>query len=354
MSTTTSLPALTQAQDRRAVLLRGSAEQAWLNLWPGREMLRGIEMEPVMEAWATRVMAHSLARERAAGWAGRALGMEEEAILHASGALAAVLSDRLRLGDPSPIAYLCTEMLGWPQGEIMPDVSAWELLPGILIENELPVVILGPGDDLSRMISWADRIANAGIPVALRTNPGPWREFLASEAWDRASTRWRSAPVYEADLRLSAASTEYIRRQAPAAIPALERAQTELENPGLDGLKGARSAAEALLSAVLEARELTRHRFQLNTLLPFNFGRRAAEGDLAAVDARLVVEVDGYYHFQDADAYRRDRRKDALFQEHGWFVLRFLADDITGKLESVITEIERIYLLRRSILPISP
>ena len=34
--------------------------------------------------------------------------------------------------------------------------------------------------------------------------------------------------------------------------------------------------------------------------------------------------------------YRRDRRKDALLQEHGYFVLRFVAEDVGAKLDMVL------------------
>jgi len=35
----------------------------------------------------------------------------------------------------------------------------------------------------------------------------------------------------------------------------------------------------------------------------------------------------------DAEAYRRDRRKDALLQENGYIVLRFLAEDVGKRLD---------------------
>jgi very-short-patch-repair endonuclease len=38
----------------------------------------------------------------------------------------------------------------------------------------------------------------------------------------------------------------------------------------------------------------------------------------------------------DAEAYRRDRRKDALLQQHGYFVLRFLAEDAGKQLDHVL------------------
>ena len=53
----------------------------------------------------------------------------------------------------------------------------------------------------------------------------------------------------------------------------------------------------------------------------------------------VVIELDGPQHLADAEAYRRDRRKDALLQQHGYFVLRFLAEDIGKHLDSVLDAI---------------
>ena len=47
--------------------------------------------------------------------------------------------------------------------------------------------------------------------------------------------------------------------------------------------------------------------------------------DLFCADARLAIELDGAQHLADANAYRRDRRKDALLQQNGYVVLRFLS-----------------------------
>ncbi len=65
------------------------------------------------------------------------------------------------------------------------------------------------------------------------------------------------------------------------------------------------------------------------------------EVDLLDRDARIAIEIDGSQHLDDADAYRRDRRKDQLLQENGYFVLRFLAEDIGQQLEAVLNAIER-------------
>jgi very-short-patch-repair endonuclease len=41
--------------------------------------------------------------------------------------------------------------------------------------------------------------------------------------------------------------------------------------------------------------------------------------DFFCEDSRLVVELDGAQHLADAEAYRRDRKKDALLQKNGYF-----------------------------------
>ena len=49
----------------------------------------------------------------------------------------------------------------------------------------------------------------------------------------------------------------------------------------------------------------------------------------------------GSRHFDDKNAYRRDRRKDELLQDEGYFVLRFLAEDVMSDLGTVIDRIVR-------------
>jgi very-short-patch-repair endonuclease len=51
--------------------------------------------------------------------------------------------------------------------------------------------------------------------------------------------------------------------------------------------------------------------------------------------------LDGGHHFVDPEAYRRDRRKDVLLQENGYFVLRFLAEDVGKNLDQVLDAILR-------------
>jgi very-short-patch-repair endonuclease len=61
----------------------------------------------------------------------------------------------------------------------------------------------------------------------------------------------------------------------------------------------------------------------------------------------VAVELDGSQHLANADAYRRDRRKDLLLQENGYFVLRFLAEDVGKRLDVVLDAILRTLSRRR-------
>ena len=65
------------------------------------------------------------------------------------------------------------------------------------------------------------------------------------------------------------------------------------------------------------------------------------EVDLLCERSRLAIELDGGQHLGDPDAYRRDRRKDALLQENGYLVLRFLAEDVGKYLDQVLDAIPR-------------
>jgi len=86
----------------------------------------------------------------------------------------------------------------------------------------------------------------------------------------------------------------------------------------------------------------TTGKFRLNEKLPIQFDQRGhMEVDFLCPEARLAVELDGPQHLSDPAAYRRDRRKDALLQEHGYFVLRFLAEDIGRNLDGVLDSIIR-------------
>ncbi len=108
-------------------------------------------------------------------------------------------------------------------------------------------------------------------------------------------------------------------------------------SPEAEGAARARSASEAFLYRRLQTLEATTGKFRLNAELPIPFDNRGVmEVDFLCREDRVVIELDGAQHLADADAYRRDRRKDALLQQHGYFVLRFLAEDVGKQLDYVL------------------
>ena len=115
-----------------------------------------------------------------------------------------------------------------------------------------------------------------------------------------------------------------------------------------DGAARARSATEAFLYRRLDTLTETSGRFRLNVALPIPFdGFGTLEVDLLCADARVAIELDGGQHLADPVAYRRDRRKDQLLQENGYFVLRFLAEDVGKDLDAVLDAILRALARRR-------
>ncbi|MCX5653213.1 MAG: DUF559 domain-containing protein [Planctomycetota bacterium] len=110
----------------------------------------------------------------------------------------------------------------------------------------------------------------------------------------------------------------------------------------------ARSATDAFLYRRLETLPETAGRFRLNVELPIPFdGWGKMEVDLLCAEAHVAVELDGAQHLADADAYRCDQRKDLLLQENGYFVLRFLAEDVGTHLDDVLDAILRTLTHRR-------
>jgi len=120
-------------------------------------------------------------------------------------------------------------------------------------------------------------------------------------------------------------------------------------SPDVAGVDRARSDAEAFLYRRLESLDETRGRFQLNASLPIAFDSTSPmEVDLLCADAKLVIEVDGAQHFSEPAAYRRDRQKDRLLQENGYWVLRFLAMDTASDLDAVLDAILRSLASRKA------
>jgi superfamily II DNA or RNA helicase/very-short-patch-repair endonuclease len=133
-----------------------------------------------------------------------------------------------------------------------------------------------------------------------------------------------------------------IRDGIDATLGRLFVGATDAPLADAEGVARARSAAEAFLFRRLETLSETRGRFRLNATLPIPFDNHGRmEVDLLDVESKLAIEIDGLQHLSDPAAYRRDRRKDALLQENGYLVLRFLAQDLSRELDATLNAILR-------------
>ena len=108
------------------------------------------------------------------------------------------------------------------------------------------------------------------------------------------------------------------------------------------GVDRARSASEAFLYRRLETLPELSGKFRLISELPIQFDANGKmEVDFLCAEAKLVIELDGAQHLGDAEAYRRDRRKDSVLQQHGYLVVRFLCEDLSKRLDEVLDTILR-------------
>ncbi len=147
----------------------------------------------------------------------------------------------------------------------------------------------------------------------------------------------------------SASVKRLIRDGVDAPLGNLFVSAVRTLTPDVEGINRARSATEAFLYRRLETLQATKGRFRLNAELPIPFDNRGRmEVDLLCADSRVAIELDGAQHLESTDAYRRDRRKDQLLQQNGYFVLRFLAEDVGKNLDMVLDTIQRTLLSRQS------
>jgi hypothetical protein len=186
-------------------------------------------------------------------------------------------------------------------------------LVAVLREGIVPVQALGASELARRFVA-------AGVPPAAATDAA------------------RCLAEGGASEELAAAFADAARRSGPPATP--------------DDEGAARSAAERFLFERLESMAATAGLFALNRRLDFRHGPAPAEADLLAASLRLVIELDGsFFHLRDAAAYRRDRKKDWELQRRGYLVLRFLSEDVVGRLEEILDTILAAVELRRTLTP---
>ncbi len=249
-------------------------------------------------------------------------------------------------------------------------------LCGVVPTDEWPAILLIPrGDaaDFRAAIRGWERIAVRVplLPLAVSVSAAVWNVTAGDSSREIALAREGLVELF------SVTATELTEKLLAAGVaePLPHAAINRLAAEGLDPesagtfvaavvesrhtphalaeLEGPhRSAAELFLFDLLERMPETQGLFEPNRPLEFRHGPRSAEADMVALTLKLVIEVDGGYYHLNPEQYRRDRRKDHAYQRHGYWVLRFLAEDVVEASESILVTILDAVALRRG--PITP
>jgi very-short-patch-repair endonuclease len=158
-----------------------------------------------------------------------------------------------------------------------------------------------------------------------------------------------TVPRAPSDVQGAMATLRTLEREAGSEArraSAAEVALAVLTGAGDAGEDRARSKAEAYLRDRLEEHPGTTGLFELNVRLrPEDKG--SWEVDLLCRSLRIAVEIDGYFHFQDPERFRRDRRKDLDLQRAGYWVYRLLATDVLSRLEHILHTLDTLIEARK-------
>jgi len=287
---------------------------------------------------------------------------------------------RKLLGDDLP--HIITLKGGMPAKELKAAIASLSTIP----ESEPRVILatgrfVGEGFDDSRLdtlfltmpVSWRGTIAQyAGRLHRLHVGKKVVRVFdyadldvpMLSRMFDRRCAGYEEVgytillpahalPGWPPEVPLPidpqwkndyAASVQRLIRDG--VDPPLARLFVHATCPPEKGAKGAdraRSSSEKFLYQRLQTLPATQDKFHLNTRLPIPFNEHSEmEVDFLFPEKRIAIELDGDQHLIDKKAYRRDRKKDALLQEHGYLILRFLTTDLGKNLDQVLDTIQRV------------
>jgi hypothetical protein len=251
---------------------------------------------------------------------------------------------------------------------------AFAALHALIPPDTAPALLLtGSGLEwLTRAARTAARLCVAvpALPLALNAERHSVEPFLAGTE-SRAQ-----ALVREGRVELEAPSPEEMRRRLEALgvrqPQELSASLSQLAEDGASeelltrfaqaardreaaasgdavGADRARSAAERFLRLLLEELPATQGLFELNERAEFLINHRPVEVDFLSRRLRIAIEIDGYYHFRDMEAYRRDRRKDLALQCHGYLVLRFLAEDVVARFREIRDTLQEVVAQRRDL-----
>lgn len=228
-------------------------------------------------------------------------------------------------------------------------------LHALVPPGSAPVVRVPAGVAPSlRGLQVARALSNAvpALAVACTVSTEALEAFLAGpETQLKALVREGRLEVPEAASGARGA-VEALRKLEQAGAPEAQRARAAevalavLTGAGEDSADRARSKAEAYLRDRLEEHAATAGIFELNARLHAG-DKRSWEVDLLSRELRIAVEIDGYFHFQDPERFRRDRRKDLDLQRAGYWVYRLLATDVLSQLEHILHTLVTLIEARR-------
>lgn len=249
-------------------------------------------------------------------------------------------STPLSLTVRSRAAYLLVE----PIGGLLVGYSAAELLGATCAPRDADAEVGvrravrdQPGLRVHRDLLTDDEIAEVDgilLTTALRTAYDLARWLPLSEAVaavDALSRHGRFDPraVLDVDARHPRARW---RRRVPQVIAFAD--------------PGAESPWESRCRLALVRHNLPRPRTQHRVLGPD--GRPIARLDLAYPAERVGIEFDGRWH-RDEAAAARDRRRDNDLAALGWVVLRFTADDVSRRADTMADRVRRTLRGRRRL-----
>lgn len=299
------------------------------------------DVDRMAQAWFEAVGPRADLRVAAAKNLGKSLGRAsphwaEEVTRKPAEDLRAVLEDARGVTEDSHLEVIRWLLLdgtwsGRPGHLATPEVMAVILH---LVPDSLSIDFLIDGSQAS--VEW---LASCAESLARWVSAAPRLELILNVSPDQLSFVLAGQPSRAQTLIREGLILE---RKAEARAPT---AETRPERP-----RDARSAAEQFLYERLQHFPPTAGLFVLNQVVEDpvaaeDFGR--CEVDLLCRSLRIAIEVDGHFHFQEDDAFRRDRRKDLALQKAGFLVLRFLAQDVVAELEQILRTVEGAVLFCR-------
>jgi len=235
----------------------------------------------------------------------------------------------------STIAYAVhvTELTPEARLILIVESAAWLQLRELLDSHAVALL-------LEQLVDWAENAASLDAGVADQP-----KEVGGSNQSTGSIEQADDSVAWAAD-----ASLRQLQRRARLAVRTALGVHADPNQTAPPAAHAeARSLAEALLAAALANDHRTAGLFSLNGDGGFWFGSRRAEIDLFCQSLGIAIEVDGYFHFLDKQAYRRDRAKDWLMQRRGYLVLRFLAEDVSDCLSRIIESVAEAVTLRRDM-----